>query len=122
MITKGKLASEGIRDICAKLSALSDTTRMRIIEALVNDTDDVGVCVGGLVEALGIDQPKISHHLAALRSAGLVTSERCGRHIFYRPAWQYSSGGHFLAGQRPGRAAFKMDGLSIVLDFDEAVR
>jgi DNA-binding transcriptional ArsR family regulator len=43
-------------------------------------------CVCHLEAALGLRQAAISQNLMALRDAGLVTTERCGRNIFYRLA------------------------------------
>ena len=61
------------------LKAVSDVNRIRILEVLVQGE----FCVSELVERLGIDQPKVSHHLAILRSAGVIRSRRDGRHINY---------------------------------------
>jgi ArsR family transcriptional regulator len=47
---------------------------------------DEEVCVCFLVEALGINQPKISRHLAYLRRAGLVAARREGKWMHYRIA------------------------------------
>lgn len=61
------------------LKALCDVNRIRILEILVQGE----FCVSELVERLAIDQPKVSHHLAILRSAGILRSRREGRHINY---------------------------------------
>jgi DNA-binding transcriptional ArsR family regulator len=61
------------------LKALCDVNRIRILEILVQGE----FCVTELVERLEIDQPKVSHHLAILRSAGVIRSRRDGRHINY---------------------------------------
>ncbi len=61
------------------LKALCDVNRIRILEILVKGE----FCVSDLVEQLAIDQPKVSHHLAILRSAGIIRSRRDGRHINY---------------------------------------
>ncbi len=61
------------------LKALSDSNRIRILEILVTGE----YCVSDLVERLQIDQPKVSHHLAILRSAEVIRSRRDGRHINY---------------------------------------
>lgn len=60
--------------------ALADRTRLRIIHAIGGDE----LCVGFLVEALNINQPKISRHLAYLRRARVVESRREGKWIHYR--------------------------------------
>lgn len=59
--------------------ALSDKTRLRLLSLMV----DGEVPVGFLVDNLGESQPKISRHLAYLRSAGLVSTRRDGKWIYY---------------------------------------
>ena len=63
---------------------LSDKTRLRLL-ALMADGE---VSVGFLAESLGESQPKISRHLAYLRSAGLVDTRRDGKWIYYAIADQ----------------------------------
>lgn len=62
------------------LKALSDHTRLRLINLIGNDE----VCVCFFVEVLKINQPKISRHLAYLRRAGVVSARREGKWIHYR--------------------------------------
>lgn len=59
--------------------ALADPTRRRILE-LLRDGD---LTVGELAEHFDISKPSLSHHLATLRSAGLVSDERRGQNIVY---------------------------------------
>ena len=59
--------------------ALADKTRLRLL-ALMADGE---VPVGFLADKLGESQPKISRHLAYLRSAGLVSTRRDGKWIYY---------------------------------------
>ena len=66
------MAGEGFK-------ALSDPTRRRILE-LLRDHD---MTAGELAEPFDISKPSLSHHLATLRSAGLVTDERYGQNIIY---------------------------------------
>jgi DNA-binding transcriptional ArsR family regulator len=61
------------------LKALCDANRIRILEILVAGE----FCVSDLVERLGVDQPKVSHHLGILRAAAIIRSRRDGRHINY---------------------------------------
>jgi ArsR family transcriptional regulator len=60
--------------------ALADKTRLRILNLMGEDE----ICVGNLVEVLGESQPKISRHLAYLKSAGLVSVRRDGKWMHYR--------------------------------------
>jgi ArsR family transcriptional regulator len=60
--------------------ALGDNTRLR----LLNLMGEQEVCVCYFVEILGAPQPKISRHLAYLRSAGIVAARREGKWMHYR--------------------------------------
>jgi ArsR family transcriptional regulator len=60
--------------------ALGDGTRLR----LLNLMGDQELCVCYFVEILGQPQPKISRHLAYLRSAGMVAVRRQGTWMHYR--------------------------------------
>ncbi len=59
--------------------ALADPTRRRILE-LLRDGD---LTAGELAEHFDISKPSLSHHLATLKSAGLVSDERRGQNIVY---------------------------------------
>lgn len=59
--------------------ALSDKTRLRLLGLMAGGE----VSVGFLAEELGESQPKISRHLAYLRNAGLVSTRRDGKWIYY---------------------------------------
>ncbi|MFT7463039.1 MAG: DNA-binding transcriptional ArsR family regulator [Pseudohongiellaceae bacterium] len=61
------------------LKSVSDVNRIRILQILSQGE----FCVSDLVERLQIDQPKVSHHLAILKTAGIIRSRRDGRHINY---------------------------------------
>src|SRR5918992_2121089 len=60
--------------------ALGDPLRWRIIELLAGEQ----LCVAHLTEELGVGQPLVSHHLNALRTAGLVSAERYRYWTYYR--------------------------------------
>lgn len=59
--------------------ALGDETRLRIIKLLSIRE----MCVCEIMVALGMTQPTTSHHLNILENAGLVTSRKEGRWVFY---------------------------------------
>jgi ArsR family transcriptional regulator len=67
-------------DIERFFQALGDKTRLRLLN-LIGDQE---VCVCYFVEILGQPQPKISRHLAYLRSAGIVVARREGKWMHYR--------------------------------------
>ena len=65
---------------CSKaLKALSDLNRLKILDLLFKGE----LCVSDMVKALKIDQPKVSHHLAILKRAGVIIDRRQGRKIIY---------------------------------------
>jgi ArsR family transcriptional regulator len=68
--------------------ALADATRLRILNLLSRGE----VCVAHFSEVLGESQPKVSRHLAYLRGAGLVSTRRDGKWIFYKLDWPASDG------------------------------
>jgi ArsR family transcriptional regulator, arsenate/arsenite/antimonite-responsive transcriptional repressor len=59
---------------------LADETRLRILHLLLDANE---YHVRALCEHLGQSQPAVSHHLALLRSAGLIECRRQGKHNFY---------------------------------------
>lgn len=59
--------------------AFSDPTRLRILHLLVAGE----MCVGDLVDVLGVPQPTASRHLRYLREANLVEVRRDGRWCIY---------------------------------------
>lgn len=61
------------------LSAAGDPTRVRILNLLRLGS----ICVCDLQAVLGLPQPTVSRHLAALRHAGLVNDSRVGPRVFY---------------------------------------
>ena len=60
--------------------ALADPSRRGIFESLTEGE----AAVRDLTARFAISQPAVSQHLAALREAGLVTSRREGRLVYYR--------------------------------------
>jgi len=61
--------------------ALSDKTRLRIINLLTHS--DQELCVCELVDALDEPQYKISKHLKELKYAGLIEEKKIGRWVYY---------------------------------------
>jgi len=65
------------------LAALAHPTRLDAFRLLVQHEPE-GLSTGDLVEAAGLTQSTFSTHLAVLAKAGLVKSERRGRHFIQR--------------------------------------
>jgi DNA-binding transcriptional ArsR family regulator len=68
----------------AALSSLAQPTRLEAFRALVRSGPD-GMAAGKLAEKLGVPQNTLSTHLSILQRAGLVSSERQSREVFYSP-------------------------------------
>ena len=66
-------------DILAVLKALGDETRIRIVNVLRKDV----LCVCDLEKILNISQSNASRHLAVLRRAQLVTSEKKAQWVYF---------------------------------------
>lgn len=73
------LAQDDAQLIARFFQVLADPTRVRMIKALA----DAEWCVSDLTEALGMDQPAVSHQLKYLRDLGLVSWKKNGRHVYY---------------------------------------
>lgn len=67
------------------LAALAQGARLRVFRALVGAAPD-GMTPGALAAMLDIPASTLSFHLKELMHAELVSVERDGRNLFYRPA------------------------------------
>jgi ArsR family transcriptional regulator len=70
-----------LRQAAYVFHALSDPTRIRIFNLLLQAGSDLAV--GELVDALEERQYNVSKHLRILKTAGLVTERREGRFVLY---------------------------------------
>ena len=62
------------------LRCIGEPTRLRIIKLLSEEEK----CVGDICQAVGKDQPLVSHHLRALRECGIVTARQETQKVYYR--------------------------------------
>lgn len=69
-------------EFAAVFKALGDPTRVQMLHILANTSEPVCVC--DFTAAFDLGQPTVSHHLATLREAGIVTSFKRGIWAFYR--------------------------------------
>jgi DNA-binding transcriptional ArsR family regulator len=67
------------------LAALAQDMRLRIFRALVG-AGPQGLAPGVLSAMLDVPASTLSFHLKELAHAGLVSQERDGRHLIYRPS------------------------------------
>lgn len=76
----GPLAEATTRDLVQLFKLLADETRLKIINYLMQK-DELNVRT--LCKLLRQSQPAVSHHLALLRTAGVIECRRDGKHNFY---------------------------------------
>ena len=79
MLEHLSVVQESVGDVARILRTLSDPTRLRLLGLLQDGEQNVT----SLRRKLGLPQPTVSHHLALLRSAGLVANRRDGKQVFY---------------------------------------
>lgn len=60
--------------------AFSDTSRVRILSALVDGEKNINTLAG----IVGISESAVSHHMRGLRQMKLVNSRRDGKEVYYR--------------------------------------
>ena len=72
-------AAADLSQLTTKFHALSDETRLRIIDLLRGGER----CVCDLTDALDAGQSRLSFHLKVLKDAKLVTDRREGRWAYY---------------------------------------
>lgn len=66
--------------VVERFAALADPTRIRLLQRLRQGEANVGV----LAEALGVNQPSVSKHLAVLRRVGILEMRHEGAATIYR--------------------------------------
>ncbi|MEZ6065636.1 MAG: metalloregulator ArsR/SmtB family transcription factor [Planctomycetaceae bacterium] len=68
------------KDLVQVFKLLADETRLKILFMLLREGE---LHVSALCDRLEQSQPAVSHHLALLRVAGLISARRDGKHNFY---------------------------------------
>ena len=74
--------SDEMRAVSDLFKEISDSTRIRIFLLLCHCEE----CVINISAMMDMSAPAVSHHLARLRSAGLIVSRREGQEGYYRAA------------------------------------
>ena len=72
----------GFRRLEDFFAALGDATRLRILKIIADEE----LCSCEVMAALELTQPTTSHHLGILEGAGLLSSRRNGKWVFYKIA------------------------------------
>jgi ArsR family transcriptional regulator len=73
-------ADSGLADAATLFKALSDETRLRIVQTMARSRDELCEC--NIVPLFDLSQSTISYHLKVLREAGIVECEK-------RALWSY---------------------------------
>ncbi|MBM4434217.1 MAG: helix-turn-helix transcriptional regulator [Chloroflexi bacterium] len=76
------MRADRVEQLTDVLKALADPTRLQMV-AILREAKE-SVCICDLTATFDLSQPTISHHMARLRAAGLVESDRDGRWCYYR--------------------------------------
>jgi ArsR family transcriptional regulator len=66
--------------LAAAFKALADPVRLQLL-SLIASAEDGTACSCDLEEPVGKSQPTVSHHLAVLADAGLITKQKAGRWV-----------------------------------------
>ena len=73
------MQDSSLMNMAGIFKTLADPTRLRLLQAMTLDCQSVS----DLVQASGLPQPMVSHHLRILREAGLARAARRGSYMFY---------------------------------------
>ncbi|WP_349268691.1 Rv2640c family ArsR-like transcriptional regulator [Mycolicibacterium parafortuitum] len=84
-VASGPMSEDDALQVALRLKALADPVRVRIMSMLFSSSAGEENS-GDLAAALELAESTISHHLAQLRRAGFVVSDRRGMNVFHRPA------------------------------------
>jgi len=79
-----RLRPEKVAGTTEILKALADPTRLQMAIALRDAKE--ALCICDFTATFDLSQPTVSHHMAKLRSAGLVEAEKGGIWTYYRLA------------------------------------
>jgi DNA-binding transcriptional ArsR family regulator len=84
-VASGPMSEDDALQVALRLKALADPMRVRIMSMLFSSSAGEENS-GDLSAALALGESTVSHHLAQLRRAGFVVSDRRGMNVFHRPA------------------------------------
>lgn len=78
-VLESQPAEEELYDLAELFKVFGDSTRIRILHALI----ETELCVGDMAQILNLTQSAVSHQLKILKDAKLVKFRREGKIIFY---------------------------------------
>ncbi len=71
---------EYIADVADAMKQLGDPTRLKIFWILCHTEE----CVQDIAALISMSSPAVAHHLKLLKTAGLVTTRRDGKEVYYK--------------------------------------
>lgn len=71
-----------LRELTDLFAALGDATRLKMLKIIADEE----LCSCEVMAALELTQPTTSHHLGILERAGVLSSRRSGKWVFYKIA------------------------------------
>ena len=78
-IDKNIITEEDLYDLADLFKAFSDTTRIKLLYALMEGE----LCVADLVEKTGATQSAVSHQLRGLKQMDLIRCRKEGKQVIY---------------------------------------
>ena len=78
-VRKQMASTDQLFELAELFKAFGDSTRMRILNALLQSE----LCVCDLVDIIGMSQSAVSHQLRVLRSAKIVKFRKEGKNVYY---------------------------------------
>lgn len=70
---------KALPDVCDFFKILGDPTRLKIMLLIDNNT----MCVNDIAQELDMTKSAVSHQLALLRQARLITNKKEGKEVYY---------------------------------------
>ena len=90
-LVRDPLTADQAASAVVLFKALSDPVRLRLLSLIASHSGGEA-CVCELTGFFDVSEPTISHHLKALREAGLVTSQRRASWVYYQVVPEALSG------------------------------
>ena len=82
-LSTGPLSDAEATHFSQQFKVLADPARLRLLSILC-DEGCGPMSVTELTELTALSQPTVSHHLARLREAGLLSKQQCGRTVTHQ--------------------------------------
>jgi ArsR family transcriptional regulator, arsenate/arsenite/antimonite-responsive transcriptional repressor len=82
-LSAGVMSDDDALEVALRLKALADPVRLQLL-TLIASAESGEACNCEMASAVGLTDATVSHHLKALREAGLIVGERRGTWMYYR--------------------------------------